>query len=153
MSDHRIKENIKKADLKICFENIKNINLYRFNYIDGFKFGSTHDKTQLGYIAEQVSQHFPKSVQRNKTRLDDKREVPDLASENIDQINFTLFGVVKQLIKVVEKQSKRIKKLEEILGIVDHDDDIENDADEPYEKIECDEVDITTIEPSEPQGV
>ena len=71
---------------------------------------------------------------------------------NIDQLNFTLFGAVKQLIKVVENQSKRIKKLEEMLGIVD-DDEVENDTDEPYVKIECDEVDIDTIEPSEPEGV
>jgi hypothetical protein len=27
---------------------------------------------------------------------------------------------------------------------------VENDADEPYERIVCDEVDIDTIEPSEP---
>jgi hypothetical protein len=54
--------------------------------------------------------------------------------------------------KVVEKQSKRIKKLEEMLGIVD-DDIIENDADEPYERIVCDEVDIETIQPSEHEGV
>jgi hypothetical protein len=51
--------------------------------------------------------------------------------------------------KVVEKQSKRIKKLEELLNIID-DDEVENDADEPYERIVCDEVDIDTIEPSEP---
>jgi hypothetical protein len=49
-SDHRIKENIKKASLKICYDNIKNINLYRFNYIDGFKKGTQRDKTQLGFI-------------------------------------------------------------------------------------------------------
>ena len=152
MSDHRIKENIKKANLKICFDNVKNINLYRFKYIDGFKLGTKHDKTQLGYIAQQVQQHFPKSVVRNKTRLDDKREVPDLASVDTNQINFTLFGAVKQLIKVVEKQSKRIKKLEEMLNIID-DDEVEDDADEPYIKIECDEVDIDTIEPSEPTEV
>ena len=51
--------------------------------------------------------------------------------------------------KVVEKQSKRIKKLEELLNIVD-DDEVDNDADEPYERIVCDEVDIDTILPSEP---
>jgi hypothetical protein len=95
---------------------------------------------------------FPKSTSRIKTRIEDKREIPDLLTVNIDQINFTLFGAVKQLIKVVEKQSKRIKKLEELLNIID-DDEVENDADEPYEKIICDEVDIETIEPSEPQGV
>ena len=92
------------------------------------------------------------SVVRNKTRLDDKREVPDLASVDTNQINFTLFGAVKQLIKVVEKQSKRIKKLEEMLNTID-DDEVEDDADEPYIKIECDEVDIDTIEPSEPTEV
>ena len=106
----------------------------------------------IGFIAQQVKQHFPKSVSREKTRIEDKREIPDLSVINADQLNYTLFGAVKQLIKVVEKQSKRIKKLEEMLGIVD-DDEVENDADEPYERIVCDEVDIDTIEPSEPVGV
>jgi hypothetical protein len=36
-SDHRIKEDIKKANLQTCYDNVKNINLYRFKYIDGFK--------------------------------------------------------------------------------------------------------------------
>jgi hypothetical protein len=148
-SDQRIKENIKKANLKTCYDNVKNINLYRFNYIEGYKKATQHDKTQLGFIAQQVKQHFPKSVSRDKIRIEDKREIPDLASVNIDQVNISLFGAVKQLMKVVEKQSKRIKKLEELLNIID-DDDVENDADEPYERIVCDEVDIDTIEPSEP---
>ena len=151
-SDHRVKENIKKADLNICYDNVKNINVYRYNYIKGFK-NNLPDHSQLGVIAQQVKQHFPKSVLRNKTTLEDKREVPDLASVNIDQINFTLFGAVKQLMRVVEKQSKRIKKLEEMLNIID-DDEVEDDADEPYTRINCeDEVDIDTIEPSEPVGV
>ena len=151
-SDHRIKENIKKADLKICYDNVKNINLYRYNYIDGFCKGTKYDRTQLGYVAQQVKEHFPKSVRREKTRIDDKREIPDLASIDVSQINLTLFGAVKQLMRVVENQSKRIKKLEEMLNIID-DDVVEDDADEPYERIVCDEVDIDDIEPSEPTGV
>ena len=150
-SDHRIKENIKKANVSICYDNVKNINLYRFNYIKGFKEGTLHDKTQLGFIAQQVEKHFPKSVNRNKSKLEDNREVPDLASIDVSQVNFTLFGAVKQLIRVVEKQSKRIKKLEEMLNIVD-DGTVEDDADEPYVKIVCEgEVDIDTIMPSEPE--
>ena len=150
-SDHRVKENIKKADLKICFNNIKNINLYRFNYIKGFKQGTQHDKTQLGFIAQQVNLYYPKSITRGKTIIDDNRKIPDLASIDITQVNFTLFGAVKQLIRVVEKQSIRIKKLEEMLNIVT-DDEVENDADEPYVKIVCDgEVDIDSIVPSEPE--
>ena len=151
-SDHRIKENIKKANLNICYNNIKNINLYRYNYINGYN-NVLVDKTQLGFIPQQVKQHFPKSVSRDKMRLDDKREVPDLASVDVSQVNFTLFGAVKQLMKVVEKQSKRIKKLEEMLGIVD-DDEVEDDTDEPYTRINCeDECDIDEIEPSAPEGV
>jgi len=150
--DQRIKENIKKANLKTCYDNVKNINLYRFNYIDGYKKQAQYDKTQLGFVAQQVKQHFPKSITRDKVRIEDKREIPDLSVINADQVNYTLFGAVKQLMKVVEKQSKRIKKLEELLNIVD-DDEVENDADEPYERIVCDEVDIDTIEPSEPVGV
>jgi hypothetical protein len=151
VSDQRIKENIKKSNLQICYDNVKNINLYRYNYINGFN-DKIKDKTQLGFIAQQVKQHFPKSVSREKIRIEDKREIPDLANIDVAQVNYSLFGAVKQLIKIVEKQSKRIKKLEELLNIID-DDYIENDADEPYEKIICDEVDIETIEPSEPQGV
>jgi hypothetical protein len=152
-SDHRIKENIKKANNKICYDNVKNINIYRYNYIDGFGKATQPDKTQLGFIAQQVKQYFPKSVSRNKTIIDNKQEIPDLAEVNVPQINFTLFGAVKQLIMVVEKQSKRIKKLEEQLGIVDGD-EVEDDADEPYVRMNCeDEVDIHTIEPSEPVDV
>ena len=150
-SDHRVKENIKKADLKICFNNIKNINLYRFNYIKGFKQGTQHDKTQLGFIAQQVNLYYPKSITRGKTIIDDNRKIPDLASIDVSQVNFTLFGAVKQLIRVVEKQSNRIKRLEEMLNIV-ADDEVENDADEPYVKIHCEgEVDIDSIVPSEPE--
>jgi hypothetical protein len=151
-SDHRIEKNIKTANLNMCYNNVKNVNVYRYNYIDGFNKGTQHDKTQLGFIAQQVQQHFPKSVSKSKMRIEDKREIPDFASVNIDQINFTLFGAVKQLIRVVEKQSKRIKKLEEMLNIADEEDDdeVDNNADEPYERIVCDEVDIDTIEPSEP---
>jgi hypothetical protein len=60
VSDHRVKENIKKANLQTCYHNVKNINLYRYNYIKGFK-DTIPDKTQLGFIAQQVQQHFPKS--------------------------------------------------------------------------------------------
>jgi hypothetical protein len=150
-SDHRIKENIKKANLNICYDNVKNINLYRFNYKDAFGNGTHRDRTQLGFVAQQVNQYYPKSITRGKRKLDDNREVPDLASIDVSQVNFTLFGAVKQLIRVVEKQSNRIKKLEEMLNIVE-DGTVEDDADEPYVKIVCEgEVDIDTIVPSEPE--
>ena len=71
-------------------------NMQRYNYIKGFK-NELPDKTQLGFISQQVKQHFPKSVSRNKIKFDDNREIPDLSTINIDQVNFTLFGAVKYL--------------------------------------------------------
>jgi hypothetical protein len=102
-SDHRIKENIVKADLKTCYDNVKNINLYRFNYINSFRTAS-QDKNKLGYIAQEVKRHFPKATNRKKERLTDNREIPDLLSIDTEQINISLYGAVKQLIKIVEKQ-------------------------------------------------
>ena len=76
-SDQRIKENIVKADLKTCYDNVKNNNLYRYNLI--MLLRQHHkDKNVKGYIAQEVRKHFPKATTRNKIRLNDKREVPDL---------------------------------------------------------------------------
>lgn len=151
LSDQRIKENIIKADLKTCYDNIKNINLYRYNYINEFD-SSSEDKNKLGYIAQEVKKHFPKGVIKKKHRLIDNREIPDLLTIDVDQINLTLYGAVKQLIKVVEKQNKRIKTLETLLNIEDND-DVENDAGQPFERIyDENEIDIDTIEPTEPSN-
>jgi len=147
-SDHRIKENIVKADLKNCYDNVKNINLYRYNFIDAFETGS-NDKNKLGYIAQEVEKYFPKATYRQKKRLNDKREVPDLLSIDVEQVNLTLYGAVKQLIKIVEKQNKRIKVLETLLNIEDNE-ETENDAGEEYVRIETDECNINDIEPTEP---
>ena len=128
---------------------MKNINLYRFNYIDTFHT-SSQDKNKLGYIAQEVKRHFPKATSRKKERLKDNREIPDLLSIDVEQINLTLYGGVKQLIKIVEKQDKRIKTLESLLNIEDNN-DVEDDAGETYERIYDDEeVNIDDIEPSEP---
>jgi len=148
-SDHRIKENIVKADLKKCYDNVKNINLYRFNYIETFNT-SKQDKNKLGYIAQEVKKHFPKAINIKKVRLSDNREIPDTLSIDVEQINLSLYGAVKQLIKIVEKQNKRIKTLETLLNI-EVSDDIENDAGEAYEKIIYEEeINIDDIEPTEP---
>jgi hypothetical protein len=151
-SDHRIKENIKKANLKTCYNNVKELNLYRFKYIDAFGNGTEHDKYQLGFIAQQVNKKYKNSVSRGSVKMKDNREVPDLYMLDVSQINMTTYGAVKQLIRIVERQSKRIKKLEEQLGIVDDESD-NDDADEPYVKECCgDECDIDCLipEPDKP---
>ena len=112
-----------------------------------FETGS-NDKNKLGYIAQEVEKYFPKATYRQKKRLNDKREVPDLLSIDVEQVNLTLYGAVKQLIKIVEKQNKRIKVLETLLNVEDND-ETENDDGEEYVRIETDECNIDDIEPTE----
>ena len=111
-SDRRIKENIVKASYEKCLENVKNIDLYRFNFKDNTIVNS-NDINQLGFIAQEVREVYPKAVEVN--RIQDKNGViPDLLSLNTTQLEYTLYGAVKELIKKVEILEQKLKKNEEI---------------------------------------
>jgi hypothetical protein len=112
-SDKRIKENIEDASYDKCYDNINRLGLYRFNYIDGFN-NVNKDIKQLGFIAQEVKEIFPKSV-----LLNNNYNIPDLLTIDITQINYTLYGAVKKLIKQNEDKDRRIKRLETLLNIED----------------------------------
>ena len=115
VSDRRIKENIEKASYDKCFDTINKLELYRFNYIKELN-NNNKDKTQLGYIAQEVNDVFPKAVSSyefNNTML----SIPDLLSIDIAQINYSLYGAVKKLIEINKDKEVRLKKLESILNI------------------------------------
>jgi hypothetical protein len=111
-SDRRIKENIEKASYDICYDNINKLDLYRFNYINGFN-NVNKDLRQLGYIAQEVQDIFPKAV--SSYNFDNKDiSIPDLLSIDITQINYSLYGAVKKLIAIDKDKENRINKLIEI---------------------------------------
>jgi len=118
-SDNRIKENIEKASYDICSENIKNINLYRFNY--NTKYVKTTDKNQLGFIAQDVRKYFPKAV-KNKTTRFDNDVVPNLLSVDVTQLNYAMYGAVKHI-------GQDIDAIKEKLGITELPNDVKN---QPY---------------------
>ena len=94
-SDRRIKENIVNADLGICYSNIKSLALRRFTYISSYiEATELYDKHVIGFIAQEVSTIMPKAVQPTQLFGFD-----DLHALNIDQLNMTLFGAVKRVIK------------------------------------------------------
>jgi hypothetical protein len=99
-SDRRIKDNIVKASYEKCFDNVKNIDLYRFNFKNNVV--NTNDFNQLGFIAQEVQSVYPKAVEVNKIQ-DKTREIPDLLSLNATQIKYTLYGEVKHLLEKIEK--------------------------------------------------
>jgi hypothetical protein len=123
-SDRRIKENIERASYDKCYENINKLELNRFNYVSGFNTVNP-DKTQLGFIAQEVSDIFPKSIS-SQEYYSNTLNIPDLLSIDITQINYSLYGAVKKLIEInIEKDiriitlNNRIKILKNLLNITD----------------------------------
>ena len=120
VSDKRIKENIEKASYDKCYDNINKLELYRFNYIKELN-NINKDNKQLGYIAQEVKDIFPKAV---STQLfyNNSLSISDLLSIDISQINYSLHGAVKKLIEIYKNIEKRVDALEKLLNI-------ENDID------------------------
>ena len=114
VSDRRIKENIEKASYDKCYDNINKLELYRFNYIAELK-NINKDQKQLGYIAQEVQDIFPKAVSSQEFQ-NDNLSIADMLSIDISQINYSLYGAVKKLIEIDNNTEARIKNIENLLN-------------------------------------
>ena len=115
VSDRRIKENIEKASYDKCYDNINKLELYRFNYIKELN-NINKDNKQLGYIAQEVEDIFPKAVS-TQTFYNNSFSISDLLSIDISQINYSLYGAIKKLIELYNDVEKRVDALEKVLNI------------------------------------
>jgi hypothetical protein len=109
-SDRRIKENITRASYDICLENVKNIELYNFNFKNNCV--NTNDKHQLGFIAQEVQQVYPKAVEVGKMILNTNEKIDNLLTLNTTQIDYTLYGAVKNLIEKIEDIENDLENIE-----------------------------------------
>ena len=115
VSDRRIKENIEKASYDKCYDNINKLELYRFNYIKELN-NINKDNKQLGYIAQEVEDVFPKAIS-TQPFYNNSLSISDLLSIDITQINYSLYGAVKKLIEMYNDIEKKVDALEKILNI------------------------------------
>jgi hypothetical protein len=115
VSDRRIKENIEKASYDKCYESINKLELYRFNYIKELN-NINKDIVQLGYIAQEVKDIFPKAVSTQEF-YNENLSISDMLSIDITQINYSLYGAVKKLIEIDNNKEMRIKMIEYLLDI------------------------------------
>jgi hypothetical protein len=115
VSDRRIKENIEVASYDKCYDNINKLELYRFNYIKELN-NINKDYKQLGYIAQEVENIFPKAIS-TQMYYNNTLSIADLLSIDITQINYSLYGAVKKLIEMYNDIEKKINILEKILNI------------------------------------
>ena len=109
LSDRRIKENVVKASYEKCLENVKNIELYNFNFKENYV--STNDRHQLGFIAQEVQAVYPKAVEVGKIILNLEEKIDDLLTLNTTQIDYTLYGAVKGLIQKMENIKIKIEQI------------------------------------------
>jgi hypothetical protein len=108
-SDRRIKENIVKASYEKCLDNVKNIELYNFNFKDNYV--STNDRHQLGFIAQEVQTVYPKAVEVGNMILNMEEKIDDLLTLNTTQIDYTLYGAVKKLIEKLDNIKIKIEEI------------------------------------------
>jgi hypothetical protein len=107
-SDERLKENIVEADLELCYDDIKNLQLRKFKWIDTYvDVHSLTDINRLGFIAQEVELINPKSI-TTIIGHNEKYDLEDVKSLNVDQLNMSLFGAVKKLIEKNEALETQI---------------------------------------------
>ena len=112
-SDKRIKDNIVRASYDKCLENVKNIELYNFNFKNNCV--NTNDKHQLGFIAQEVQQVYPKAVEVGKMILNTNEAIDDILTLNTTQIDYTLYGAVKNLIEKIEDIDNDLESIEKLI--------------------------------------
>lgn len=95
-SDSRLKENIENANLELCYNNFKNLNLVQYKWKDS-------NLTQLGWIAQDVENLYPKSIS-----ISNYKNIENCKFLNTDQINATLYGTLQYMIHNIENDSQEL---------------------------------------------
>ena len=102
-SDRRLKSNIHLANTILCENILKNLDLKRFTWNSDFN-STIKDRTQLGFIAQEVEEYLPKAVSTTQFGgLDDCKLLDQ------SQIHMVVYGALKRSIA-------RIDELEAILA-------------------------------------
>ena len=107
-SDIRLKKNIQDADLDECYNKIKSLPLKRYKWKDDiYNSEEVNDRTKVGWIADDVQQVFPNSVNEIEAF-----GYNDCKSMNTDQIIAALYGCIKKLTSISENKKNTIIELQ-----------------------------------------
>jgi hypothetical protein len=106
-SDQRVKTNITNANTVYCLSTIESLPLRYFEWNDTFyQTTGRVDKHEVGFIAQEVTSYFPKSI-----FLTSNSYAEDFHSLDTDQIYKVNVGATKQLIAIVKEQQSTIAYL------------------------------------------
>jgi hypothetical protein len=109
-SDMRIKEEVVDADLSICYNTIKNIPLKRYKWKYYSPEQINDDNHQLGFIAQEYKQFFPKDVAIAPFKTDTV-EIQDCLTVNQGQALMSNIGAIQQIMTYIEKNEHSIEDI------------------------------------------
>jgi hypothetical protein len=111
-SDVRLKSNIVLADLNICYDVIKSLELKRFRFGESvYTDEQCPDRNKLGWIAQEVEEVLPKSILTVQHELANGYVMNDCKLLEPSQIYASMFGAMKKLIQKVEILEAKVKEL------------------------------------------
>jgi hypothetical protein len=103
-SDRRLKHDITLANALVCENLVRSLPLKRFTWDEIVTTGG--DKSQLGFIAQDVENFMPKSV---VTR--DMFGLEDCKLLDVSQINFAMYGALQRCIQRIDDLEKTVAAL------------------------------------------
>ena len=109
-SDPRIKENIRSANLKECYETISAMPLRKFKYISEYcSTFQVSEEPRLGFLATDLLPHFPKSVHVSDTLFPAFSK--ELMTIDTSQVDMAHLGATKYLIQEVARLEAELSSL------------------------------------------
>jgi hypothetical protein len=122
-SDQRIKTDIQSANLQMCYDTVKSIDLKYFKWNFPPESNVTvDDKHSLGFIAQAVKSIFPNAVSESNSY-----GYTDFLSLNTDQILKAMYGALKQTMEDKERLEQslatataKVSSLEQSLSSLTH---------------------------------
>jgi hypothetical protein len=107
--DRVIKCNIEQANLQTCLDTTKQLNLYRYMWIDAMK-DRKKDTHQIGLMSDEVKTVLPNSVFDIPFKAGYYNSIQNV---NLEQIHMAHLGATQKLIQIVEEQQSTIQQLKE----------------------------------------
>ena len=114
-SDQRIKTDIQSANLHMCYDTVKSIDLkyFKWNFPESSNV-SLDDNHSLGFIAQEVKTVFPNAVSESNSH-----GYSDFLSLNTDQILKAMYGALKQTMADKEDLEVRLETAQNDIDLLE----------------------------------
>lgn len=107
VSDPKLKQAIQPADLRRCYDIIRDIPLHRYEFIDAYTstFQVT-DRRRIGIMADEYEQFFPKSVTTVASPVPGLSTIRTVDTQQLDMAHL---GATQYLLKEIAELRERIE--------------------------------------------